>query len=143
MEPELRSWQNDPAAAGRTSIEWLWTGMYSALSSANDVLTAIKGGKVINNASDTKRAETIATLMQGLTTSMIALNYDKGYVVDESSDLANLQYSTRKQLRDAAVAKLQAAATLAPTRSRRRQVGPTDVRTPTCRSSASPTQRPR
>lgn len=108
-----RSWQNDPAAAGRTSVEWLWTGMYSALSSANDVIKAIKAGRVINNAADTKRAETIATLVQGLALSSIALNYDKGYVVDEATDLANLQYSNRKQLRDAAVTKLQAAATLA------------------------------
>jgi len=108
-----RPWQNDPAAAGRTSIEWLWTNYYSALSSANDVIKAIKGGAVINNPSDTKRAETIATLMQGLTLSGIALNYDKGYIVDETTDLTNLQYANRKQIRDAAVAKLLAAATLA------------------------------
>ncbi|MEW5918959.1 MAG: hypothetical protein AB1762_21325, partial [Gemmatimonadota bacterium] len=108
-----RPWQNDPAAAGRTSIEWLWTNYYSALSSANDVIKAIKGGAVINNAADTKRAETIATLMQGLTLSGIALNYDKGYIVDETTDLTSLQYSNRKQIRDAAIAKLLAAVTLA------------------------------
>lgn len=108
-----RPWQNDPAAAGRTSIEWYWTNYYSALSSANDVIKAIKGGVVINNASDTKRAETIATLMQGLALSGIALNFDKGYVVDETTDLSDLSYSDRKQLRDAAFAKLQAAAALA------------------------------
>ncbi len=108
-----RSWQNDPAAAGRTSVEWLWTGMYSALSAANDVVKAIKGGRTLNTASDTKRAETIATFAQGLALSSIALNYDKGYIVDETTDLSKLQYSNRKQMRDAAVAKLQAAAALA------------------------------
>ena len=108
-----RSWQNDPAAAGRTSIEFLWTRYYSALSSANDVLTAIAGGVVINNASDTKRAQTIATLTQGLALSGIALNYDKGYIVDETTDLTALEYSDRKQIRDAALTKLLAAATLA------------------------------
>jgi hypothetical protein len=108
-----RAWQNDPSAAGRTTVERLWYDYYSALSSANDVMKAIKGGAVINNASDTKRAETIATLMQGLTLSGLALNYDKAYVVDETTDLTSLQYSNRKQLRDAAVTKLLAAATLA------------------------------
>jgi hypothetical protein len=108
-----RAWQNDPSAAGRTTIEWYWTNYYSALSSANDVITAIKGGVVINNAADTKRAETIATLMQGLALSGIALNYDKGYIVDETTDLTALEYSDRKQLRDAAVTKLLAAATMA------------------------------
>jgi len=108
-----RSWQNDLAAAGRTSVEWLWFNYYAALSSANDVVKAIKGGVVINNVSDTKRSEAIATLMQGLTLSGIAINYDKGFIVDETTDPANLQYSDRKQMRDAAVTKLLAAATLA------------------------------
>src|SRR6184192_4713068 len=35
-------WQNDPASAQRTQIEPLWYGYYSALSSANDVLKAIR-----------------------------------------------------------------------------------------------------
>ncbi len=108
-----RSWQNDLAAAGRTSIEWLWYNYYSTLSSANDAVKAIKGGVVINNASDTKRAETIATLMQGLTLSGLALNYDKAFIVIETTDVSTLQYSDRKQMRDAAVTKLLAASTLA------------------------------
>lgn len=108
-----RVWQNTPAAAGRTSVEWLWFNYYSALSSANDVLKAIKSGIVINNASDTKRAEAISTLMQGMTLSGIALNYDKGYIVDEATDASKLAYSDRKKLRDAAVTKLLAAATIA------------------------------
>lgn len=109
-----RSWQNDPAAAGRTSIQWLWTGYYSTLSSATDVVKAIrKDNVVINNPTDTKRAEAIGLLMQGATLAGIALNYDKGYIVDENADLAALEYSNRKQMRDAAVAKLLEAATAA------------------------------
>ena len=108
-----RSLQNDPSAAGRTSVEWYWTGYYSALSSVNDVLKAIKAGAVINNPSDTKRAQAVATLMQEATLSGIALNFDKGYVVDEATDLATLAYSDRKKVRDAAITKLLAAAALA------------------------------
>lgn len=109
-----RPWQNDPAAAGRTSIEVPWGGMYSAISSSVDVLKAIrKSNIVINNAADTKRAEAVSELMLGAGLSYIALNYDKGYIVDENTDLATLSYSNRKQVRDAAVAKLQAAATIA------------------------------
>ncbi len=109
-----RPWQNDPAAAGRTSMEVPWVGMYAAISSATDVLKAIRINKaVINNASDTKRSETVAELMLGAGLSYIALNYDKGYIVDENADPAALTYSNRKQMRDAAVAKLQSAAALA------------------------------
>jgi len=109
-----RPWQNDPAAAGRTSMEVPWVGMYAAISSAVDVLKAIRTTKtVINNASDTKRSETIAELSLGLGLSYIALNYDKGYIVDETIDVATLTYSNRKAVRDAAVAKLTSAANLA------------------------------
>src|SRR5206468_5087826 len=36
-----RSWQNDPSAAGRTSIEAIWNGMYSTISSASDALKGV------------------------------------------------------------------------------------------------------
>ena len=120
-----RSWQNDPSAAARTSIDAFWgggldesatprPGFYAALSAANDALKAIRlNNVVITSAAQTKRAETIAQLMQGAAMMMIALNYDKGYVVNENSDVATLAYSDRKALRDSAVAMLGRAATLA------------------------------
>lgn len=109
-----RAWQNDPAAAGRTSMEGPWVAMYSAISSASDVLKAIRvNNVVIRNTADTKRAETIAELMLGAGLSYIALNFDKGYIVDELSDASGLVYANRKQMRDAAVAKLTSAASLA------------------------------
>jgi len=120
-----RSWQNDPSAAARTSIEAPWGGgldegaisrggFYSALSAANDALFAIRTKSIIiGDAAQTKRAETVAALMQGASLMGIALNFDKGYVVDEASDIKTLAYSDRKALRDAAVTKLLAAAALA------------------------------
>jgi starch-binding outer membrane protein, SusD/RagB family len=120
-----RSWQNDPAAAARTSVDAFWGGgldesgnsrggMYSALSSANDALTAIRINKVtIRTDADTKRAEAIAAFMQGASLMVVALNFDKGYVVDEKTDLVSLQYSNRAVVRDSAVSKLTQAAALA------------------------------
>lgn len=120
-----RSWQNDPAAAARTSVETFWGGatdqagifrggFYSALSSANDALKAIRENDlVIRNDADTKRTEAIATFMQGASLMMLALEFDKAYIVDETTDLSSLEYSNRKEVRDAAVAKLEEAAALA------------------------------
>ncbi|MBX9928964.1 MAG: hypothetical protein K2X99_08625 [Gemmatimonadaceae bacterium] len=109
-----RAWQNDPAQAGRTNIERGWEGYYSAISSATDALRAVRVNKVVvNTAADTKRLETISVLALGMALGEVALNYDKGYIVDETVDLGALQYSNRKQLRDAAVAKLTEAAALA------------------------------
>ena len=109
-----RPYKNDLAAAERQEIEFAWFGMYSTLSSANDVLKAIRqNGLVITDAATTKRSETIAQLMQAAVLAEIAVNYDKGYIVTDSSDLASLTYSDRKALRDAALKKFDAAIALA------------------------------
>jgi hypothetical protein len=117
-----RSWQNDPASSARTSVDAYWEGvpgsgvggMYTALSSANDALTAIRTNKLlIRDTISTKRAETIAAFIQGAALMVIALEYDKGYMVDEKTNLATLQYSNRAVMRDSAVSKLQQAAALA------------------------------
>ena len=109
-----RPWKNDPGAQERAHLEWYWGKYYSAASSASDVLKAIRIDKiVVNNASDTKRSETIAAFVNALAHSGIALNYDKGYVIDETVDVSNLQYSNRKVMRDAALAKLDGAIALA------------------------------
>lgn len=121
-----RSWQNNPSAAARTSIDAFWgggldesqisrPGFYSSLASANNALNAIrKKGVIIASAANTKRTETVAALMQGASLMMIALNYDKGYALDENSDPLNPPgYVDRKIMRDSAVSKLTQAATLA------------------------------
>lgn len=121
-----RGWQNDPSASVRTSVEAFWAGgrdeagverpgFYAALAAANTALQAIRRAAnpvVIGDAARTKRLETIATLMQGASLMMIALNYDKGYIVTDSTDLTTLTYSTRREVRDAAIAKLQQARSL-------------------------------
>src|SRR5881296_1307811 len=100
------AWQNDAASAQRTQIEFLWYGYYSALSAANDVVTAIrKKGLIITDAATTKMVETMGVLVQALCLSQISLMYDKGFVVDENSDLTSLSFSTRAQMRDKAIEK--------------------------------------
>jgi len=107
-------WRNDPADAERTAVEHFWYGYYSALSSANDVLTAVrKNNIVITDPATTKMIETVGVLMQGMTMGELSLNYDSAFVVDENSNLSALQFSHRLAVRDTAVAKLQEAAALA------------------------------
>jgi hypothetical protein len=115
-----RSWQNDLSAAGRVSIESEWFGMYATLSSANDALRAIRVNNFqIGDAARTKRAETIAQLMQAASLMVIALNYDQGYYIDETMDLSkpevlsSLKRISRKELRDSALKKFDAAIALA------------------------------
>jgi hypothetical protein len=103
-------WQNDPASSQRLQIENFWYGYYSALSSANDVLKAIRVNNVlIQDAKTTKMVETLAELLQGLCLGGLALNYDKAFIVDYNTDLLSLQFSPRAAMRDAALAKLDTA----------------------------------
>jgi hypothetical protein len=107
-------WRNDPADAERTGVEHYWYGYYGALSSANDVVSAIrKSNLVITDPATTKMVETVGALMQGMTLGELSLNYDSAFVVDENTDVVSLKFSHRQVVRDSAVSKLQAAAALA------------------------------
>lgn len=108
-------WQNDPASAQRTQIEALWYGYYSALSSANDVVKAIRGPNhlVITDSATTKMVETIGVLGQGLALSGIALNYDQGFVVNWNTDLTTLQFAPAANIRDSALARFDEVIALA------------------------------
>jgi hypothetical protein len=125
------AYRNDATPAGRLSIEWLWSGgtssgvtsggYYGTLQRANAVLKAIRiENTLINgNTADTKRAEVWALLMQGSALSGLALNYDKGFYIDENTSaydpntFAPLNYVSRKELRDSAVSRLNAVVALA------------------------------
>ena len=107
-------WQNDPTSTRRLEIETYWYGYYAALSSANDVLKAIRAnGLVIVDASTTKMVETMAVLVQALCLSELALNYDKGFVVNYNTDLTSLQFSGRSAMRDTAIARFNEVIALA------------------------------
>jgi len=107
-------WQNNPASAQRTQIEALWYGYYSALSSANDVLKAIRVNNiVITDDANTRMVETMALLAHGLALSGIALNYDQGFVVSYATDLSTLTFSPAAAVRDSALADFDAAIALA------------------------------
>jgi hypothetical protein len=108
------AWQNDPASSQRLEIEYYWYGYYSALSSANDVVKAIRVNNVFKTDTATSRAvETMGELVQALSLSELALNYDKGFIVDYTTNLLTLQFSGRAAMRDAALAKFDTTIALA------------------------------
>lgn len=103
---------NSPAFAGRGHVERPWYGMYSAISIANDGLTAINSGLEIgSDGTDTPRARTFAKFVQGLSHGMIALLYDRGFVVTEETDLetGDLELQPYTAVMDAALAQLDEA----------------------------------
>ena len=115
--PVRCGWQNNITSSFYIQIETFWYAYYSALSSANDALTAIRlNNVIIGDEANTRMVETIAVMMQGIVYGNIALNYDQGFIVDETTDLSDplaLPIATREELRDAGLAKLEEAHTLA------------------------------
>ena len=115
--PVRCGWANVLTSAQYIQLETFWYGYYSALSSANDALTAIRtNGVVIDNAANTKRIETISVMMQGIVFANIALNYDQGFIVTEETDLTDplaLPLVTSAEMQAAAIEKLDEAYALA------------------------------
>lgn len=124
--PSRCGWTNSataPEAAGGPTVEGQWYGYYTVLVSANAVLAGIANGVCFDDdcAVDntlTSRNKAVAQMLQGMALAGIALVYDQGFVVDETTDLANIStipFSTRAEVRDAALAKFEAAWTEAGT----------------------------
>lgn len=118
--PSRCGWTNSataPEAAGGPSVESQWYGYYTVLVSANAVLAGIAAGVCFDEDCTvdntlTSRNKAIAQMLQGMALAGIALVYDQGFVVDENTDLANIStipFSTRAEVRDAALQKFEEA----------------------------------
>ncbi len=104
---------NNQTSTFQLQLETFWYGYYSALSGANDALTAIRlNDVVISDEETTRMVEGISVMMQAIVFGGIALNYDQGFIVDETTDLSDplaLPISTREEMRAAALAKFDEA----------------------------------
>ena len=126
--PSRCGWTNSstaPEAAGGPIPEAGWYGFHTVLSSANDVLGGIALGVCFDtdcsvDSTKTSRNRVIAKMLQGMALSGIALLYDQGFAVDETTDLSNpnsIPFNTRAEVRDFALQKFEEAWTEAGTAS--------------------------
>jgi len=116
-------WTNSstaPEAAGGPTVEVLWYGYYNVLTTANNVLIGIENLHVCFDddcavdSTLTQRNKSVARMLQGMALAGIAMIYDQGFIVDETTDLSapkTLPFHTRQEVRDAALAKLEQAYT--------------------------------
>jgi hypothetical protein len=112
--PQRCGWLNNTTSARYEPIPFFWYRSYSLLSSSNDVLFAVrKSASPPDLGADAGWVEAIAQFGQGLAHGLVALTYDKGFIVTEETDPATLQLSTRTEMRDAAITQFDKAATLA------------------------------
>lgn len=113
------AWNNSSLYARRAQTSDPWFGLYAALSSANDGLAALQRGLQIGtNGSGNSRAYAFAKLMQGVTQGQIALIFDKGPIVNESTpdaELLNPELKSSTEMMAAALTSLRLAASVADT----------------------------
>ncbi len=118
-EPRI-AWANLPSGC-TGPVESAWYSFYSAMSTANDILLAIRiNGLSLDRPGGsqavTRQAETVSVMLQGIALAMIALNYDSGFVATERTapeEFSTLPVLSRTQLRDTALARFEEATRLA------------------------------
>lgn len=111
-EPRNSSWNNSPTYTDAAATEWTFDYMYSAISSANNIINAIEGGTDLGpEGANNARAIAVARFIQGIAHASLAFYFDKGFVVGENAELEedlNLAVPY-KDMRDAALGFLDQA----------------------------------
>lgn len=86
-----------------------WQDMNSALSQVNDVMVQIEGGAVIKDAATTEMVKAWCYFIQGVAHGHIAMVMEKGFIVDETTDLETLEWKTYAEIGAAAIGYLDKA----------------------------------
>jgi len=97
----MRELSSEPRAAANNSPAWNyayaleqpWYYWYGAISAAKDGLASLKagqeGGKTfLADANADKRAEIFAKFIMAASNAMVAVYYDKGFYIDETTDFS-------------------------------------------------------
>ncbi len=110
---------NSASWSDRTVLEQPWQGNYAAIASANDVIGAINNNGItwIENGEDkTPMALAASYLLRGLSYGYLALLFEKGFDVDENTDISQpLPFITYSELTTLALNNLDLAIDLANT----------------------------
>ena len=106
---------NVKAYAYSSITETYWKKMYASLSSANDILAAFKKDpdlKIGNNGADNNMVKAMSYFVQGVCHIYVGLVFDKGFIVDENTDITKIpSFFNYDEVIKAGIAKLDAAIT--------------------------------
>lgn len=104
---------NDPAHGFYSQFANMFTWGYRAISAVNDGLRALDAGSV-DLADDEARARAFGKFVQGLSYGYVALMFDRGPLVDETTSLEEgVVYADYRELMDAALGYLDEAIAIA------------------------------
>ncbi len=105
-EPRL-VFNNKPSYSNASHFETYYNWIYSALSSANDVLMQTINNNVEMDDGSTPMVNAVAYFVQGLTLGYAGLLYDKGFIVTHETDMTQeIEPSPYADMVAAAIASL-------------------------------------
>lgn len=104
---------NDPSYTYNNLMETPWGGFYGAIASASDGLRALDGGLELPTQEQMDRAYAFGKFVQGLGHGYLGALFDKAFIVDENSELDQLEFVPYSEVHAAGIQKLTEAAQLA------------------------------
>lgn len=88
-EPRNNAWNNAPTYSYHVSTLNLWNNMYSSINTASDVVKAMGTGVNVGaNGADNARTKAFCRFAQGVGYGNLALVFDKAFIVDEKTTVA-------------------------------------------------------
>ncbi|MEM7297961.1 MAG: RagB/SusD family nutrient uptake outer membrane protein, partial [Bacteroidota bacterium] len=120
MGEEPRATYNNRASESadyKQVVDDPWFGCLSAISTANDILNALGDGITVDNGGDAdKSLEAGALFLRGIARGYVGLIFDRGYIVDEDTDLTQtLEFRPYTEIIASAVSDMEAAIVVANT----------------------------
>jgi len=116
-EPRNNSWNNAPTYSYNASTLNLWNNMYSSINTASDVIKAMGTGVNVGaNGADNARAKAFCRFAQGVGYGNLALVFDKAFIVDEKTTVAEATLASASaytKVAESALVYLDEAAALA------------------------------
>jgi len=113
-EPRI-AYDNDPSYSYSEVAEVPWGDAYGALAGARDGMAALAEGLTIDEVGVdvTQRALAFGKFVQGLAHYNLGRLYDQAFIIDENTDLANIELVSSEQMFQMAMTKFNEAKQIA------------------------------
>jgi len=98
-----REWNNAPNYPYQSTTKYAFDKMYSVINTASNVIKAMNGGvKIGVNGADDNLVKAYSRFSMGIAYGVLALNFDKAFIVDEKTTIPGAKLKDAKPYKDVA-----------------------------------------
>jgi hypothetical protein len=100
-----KEWNNAPSYSYQGTTKYTFDQMYSVINTASNVIKAMNGGvKIGVNGADDNLVKAYSRFNMGIAYGVLALNFDKAFIVDEKTTIPGAKLSDAKSYKVVAAA---------------------------------------